>query len=93
VFSDPTSSGVPAREPVRHSGRPQPFSQQQPKVENVAPQPGMIVVQVDWTDDEEGKYEKLAKRFYRLEHGKSGPGKNMDINLLELGEYVPKDNY
>jgi hypothetical protein len=86
VFSDPTSAAVPACEPVRHSGRPQPFGQKQPNTENVAPQVGLIVVQVDWADDEQGKYEKLAKRFYRLEHGKSGPRKNMDINLLELGE-------
>jgi hypothetical protein len=44
------------------------------------------VVQVDWTDDEEGLYEKTTTRFYRTEQGKSGPRKNMDINLLELGE-------
>jgi hypothetical protein len=88
VFSDPTSAVVPAREPVRHSGRPQPIGQKQPIAATVAPQAGLIVVQVDWTDDEESKYEKLAKRFYRLEHGKSGPTKNMNISLLELGEYV-----
>jgi hypothetical protein len=46
----------------------------------------MIVVQLDWTDDEEGLYEKSAPRFYRLEPGMGGPRKNMDINLLELGE-------
>ena len=93
VFSDPISAAVPAREPVRHSGRPQPFDQKQPNTDNVAPQAGLIVIQVDWTDDEHGKYEKLAKRFYRLEHGKSGPGKNMDINLLELGEWVSSNTY
>jgi hypothetical protein len=46
----------------------------------------MFVVQVDWTDDEEGRYEKGTPRFYRLEPGKGGPKKNMDVNLLELGE-------
>jgi hypothetical protein len=44
------------------------------------------VVQVDWTDDEEGLYEKTTTRFYRLEPGAKGPKKHMDINLLELGE-------
>ncbi|KAH7385604.1 hypothetical protein BKA66DRAFT_583220 [Pyrenochaeta sp. MPI-SDFR-AT-0127] len=46
----------------------------------------LLIVQIDWTDDEEGVYEKSAPRFYKLEQGKLGPRKNMDIYLLELGE-------
>lgn len=47
---------------------------------------GLVVVQVDWIDDDEGFYEKNPPRFYRLEQGAKGPKKHMDINLLELGE-------
>ncbi|KAF2131619.1 hypothetical protein P153DRAFT_336064 [Dothidotthia symphoricarpi CBS 119687] len=55
---------------------------------NTAPAPSgpLYVVQVDWTDNEDGMYEKTDSRFYKLEDGKSSPNKNMDINLLELGE-------
>ncbi|KAF1835518.1 hypothetical protein BDW02DRAFT_548101 [Decorospora gaudefroyi] len=63
-----------------------PSTAKQAHTENLAPQVGLIVVQVEWTDDEEGLYEKTASRFYKLEAGKPGPIKHMDINLLELGE-------
>lgn len=46
----------------------------------------LIVVQIDWTDDGEGAYDKTETKFYRLEPGKCAPKMNMDINLLELGE-------
>ena len=47
----------------------------------------LIVLQVDWTyDDDEGLYEKTETRFYSLEPGKGSAKVNMDINLLELGE-------
>lgn len=46
----------------------------------------LIVLQVDWIRDNEGVYEKSRPRFFRLEQGAKGPRKNMDINLLELGE-------
>lgn len=62
---------------------------QQP-LSSTAPDNGqnsLIVVQVDWTDDGEGSYDKM-ENFYRLEPGKAGAKVNMDINLLELGEYV-----
>lgn len=52
---------------------------------NVAPS-SLIVVQVDWTDDGEGSYDKTETKFYRLEPGRLAPKMNMDINLLELGE-------
>jgi hypothetical protein len=47
---------------------------------------GLIVVQIDWTDDGEGSYDKTETKFYRLDPGKYAPKMNMDINLLELGE-------
>ena len=45
-----------------------------------------MVVQIDWTEDEHGMYEKGQARFYKLESGQMGMKGNMDINLLELGE-------
>ena len=49
---------------------------------------GLIVAQVAWTDDGDGCYDKTATRFYRLDPGKKNPKVNMDLNLLELEEYV-----
>ncbi|KAF2661354.1 hypothetical protein K491DRAFT_574225, partial [Lophiostoma macrostomum CBS 122681] len=51
-----------------------------------SPPVSLIVVQVEWTEDEEGEYEKMSPRFYRLKQGQAGPKENMDINLLELGD-------
>lgn len=45
-----------------------------------------MVVQVDWTEDEDGMYEKGQPRYYKLEPGQMGMKGNMDVNLLELGE-------
>jgi hypothetical protein len=61
---------------------------QQNAPQQVTPPPvhSLFVVQVDWTDDEDGLYEKTDTRFYKLEPGKMAPKMNMDINLLELGE-------
>jgi hypothetical protein len=87
VFRDPNSVNDPPRAPPRHAGRPVPLTQQTSTNENTPPPTkGLFVVQIDWTDDEEGKYEKSTPRFYKLDAGKNGPKKNMDINLLELGE-------
>lgn len=47
-----------------------------------------LVVQIDWTDDGKGSFEKTGTRFYKLAAGRDGPKVNMDLNLLELGEYV-----
>lgn len=74
VFSDPSVAG-PLQE--RHAGRPSTSSTTE------AP---LVVVQVDWTDDEGGLYEKGTPRYYRPEQGKKVPKMHMDINLLELGK-------
>jgi hypothetical protein len=42
------------------------------------------VVQVHWTMDEDGLYEKEYTKFYRLESGSMAPKENLDIKLLEL---------
>lgn len=86
VFRDPNSSVLQTPAPARHSGRPAAAKQSVPAPNVAAPPIGLIVVQIDWTDDEHGLYEKMDTRFYRLEPGKSVPKINMDINLLELGE-------
>jgi hypothetical protein len=87
VFRDPNSATDPPRAPPRHVGRPVPLAQKILANDNAHPPPiGLFVVQVEWTDDEEGNYEKGTPRFYKLDAGKNGPKKNMDVNLLELGE-------
>ncbi|KAI4616063.1 hypothetical protein J4E83_006733 [Alternaria metachromatica] len=90
VFTDPSSIVAPPREPVavRHAGRPKapPQAPASTTTPSVAPQSELIVVQVDWTDDEEGLYEKTTTRYYKIDQGRKTPKKNMDINLLELGE-------
>ncbi|KAH7095379.1 hypothetical protein FB567DRAFT_29175 [Paraphoma chrysanthemicola] len=87
VFRDPNTGVSQSPAPIRHAGRPAPLNQKPVNNEKAAPSPiSLFVVQVDWTDDEEGSYEKGAPRFYKLGPGKQGPTKNMDINLLELGE-------
>lgn len=87
VFKDPNAPGIisaPVRE--RHPGRP--GTQEQPKAQIAKAQPlaSLIVVQVDWTDDEEGLLEMGQPNYYRLQSGHSGPKENMDLKLLELGE-------
>jgi hypothetical protein len=85
VFQDPNSPVSQPRAPSRHAGRPAPLKAS--KNEDITPpSTSLFVIQVDWTDDEEGLYEKGTPRFYKLEAGKHGPKKHMDINLLELGE-------
>ncbi|KAF2746488.1 hypothetical protein M011DRAFT_85036 [Sporormia fimetaria CBS 119925] len=44
-----------------------------------------IVVQVHWTPDEDGHFEKLPPHFYRLGIGQ-GPKQNINVTLLELSE-------
>jgi hypothetical protein len=89
VFRDPNSAVDLPRTPVRHPGRPVPPEHlKKPKENATPPQTSMFVVQVDWEEDEEGQYEKGIPRYYKLEAGKQGPRMHMDINLLELGEYV-----
>lgn len=45
-----------------------------------------IVIQIEWTEDEEGYYEKMAPTYYRLKPGIQAPLEKMDVNLLELTE-------
>jgi hypothetical protein len=71
--------------PARNVGRPTPLQQALPTAVASAPN-GLIVVQIDWTDDGEGSYDKTETKFYRLDPGTYAPKMNMDINLLELGE-------
>jgi hypothetical protein len=78
VFRDPNSA------PTRHAGRSSITSYD--KEDGFIPPAASFVIQVDWIEDDEGQYEKGPPRFYRLEAGKGRPKKNMDINLLELGE-------
>lgn len=85
VFKDPNASVDHPRASFRHAGRPAPLSGHTKEVV-LPPATTLYVVQIDWTDDEEGQYEKGTPRYYKLEAGKNGPKKNMDINLLELGE-------
>jgi len=84
VFKDPNSPTAPPRVAQRHAGRPAPL---QKPIDNTQPAPvSLYVIQIDWTEDEEGLYEKGTPMFYKLPPGVTGPKKNMDINLLELGE-------
>ncbi|KAF2267033.1 hypothetical protein CC78DRAFT_566447 [Lojkania enalia] len=46
----------------------------------------LVVVQVEWTEDEEGVYEKMPARFYKLKHGTAAPVEHLDVKLFELGE-------
>ncbi|EUC41931.1 hypothetical protein COCMIDRAFT_104846 [Bipolaris oryzae ATCC 44560] len=82
IFQDPntSSAGLP-RERIRHSGRPTTSGQKPVTVPEK-----YILAQVDWTDDNEGLYEKDTPRFYELEPGAAGLKQHMDIKLLELGE-------
>jgi hypothetical protein len=87
VFKDLNGATSMPRAPPRHPGRPAPLSQKNSNNENIAPpQTGLFVIQVEWTDDEQGYYEKGTPKFFKLGNGKSAPKKNMDVNLLELGQ-------
>jgi hypothetical protein len=86
VFRDPNSAFP------RQSGRSVPHSNTSHDKDDVAiPLAASFIVQVDWTEDEEGQYEKGPPRFYKLEAGKGSPKRNMNVNMLELGEYVTLD--
>jgi hypothetical protein len=88
VFKDPHDvTSMPRAPPPRHSGRPTPLNHKNPNNDNIAPpQTNLFVIQVEWTDDEQGYCEKGTPKFFKLGNGKSAPKKNMDVNLLELGE-------
>jgi hypothetical protein len=87
VFRDPDSAVSFSRATPRHAGRPAPLSRNSTHKDDSAPAPSCLyVIQVDWTDDEEGQYEKGVPIFHKLKHGKQGPNKNLDVSMLELGE-------
>jgi hypothetical protein len=44
------------------------------------------VVQIDWTEDEDGMYERGAPRYYKLKEGSLSPEEKLDINMLELAD-------
>ncbi|KAF1943245.1 hypothetical protein EJ02DRAFT_343738 [Clathrospora elynae] len=85
AFQDPNILVLRSQTPARHSGRPVPFVQNSRDDTPKAPAGSLIIVQVDWTKDEDGVYEKFETRFYKLAAGHGGAKENMDINLLELG--------
>ena len=72
--------------PIRHPGRPAPLGNAARNDGPTAPAISLIVVQVDWTKDEDGTYGISETRYYKLGPNKMAPKENMDINLLELGE-------
>jgi len=87
VFRDPNvSAPQPAAAPFRHAGRFAVAQQHAPSsvATSSSPATSLFVVQVDWTDDEKGLYEKTDTRFYKLAPGKNAPKVNMEINVLEL---------
>lgn len=85
VFRDPSN---PTVQTVMPSGFPGRVIPQNKTVSNTPADvsSSLIVVQVDWIENEEGLFEKTDKSFFKLEARKSGPKANMDINLIELGE-------
>lgn len=88
IFRDPSS---PLKQPPplpRNIGTSAPLQQMPLSTALANNISSMIVVQVDWTDDGEGSYDKTETRFYRLDPGRAGAKVNMDVNLLELGELV-----
>ena len=69
VFADPSiaTAHPPQATATRHPGRPNPSYQKPAATASSTPVPAvqssLIVVRVDWTDDEEGLYEKTTTRF------------------------------
>lgn len=84
VFREPSSAMNSPREPPHQSTHPKPMKQQ--SAVNTNSLTTLFVVQIDWTEDEEGLYEKGIPKFFKVEPGKAGPKTNIDVTLLELGE-------
>jgi hypothetical protein len=59
-------------------------SQEDPASTNTKSSPVFIVVKIDWTDDEDGLYEKGTPEYYQLQPGQPGPNEHMDLKLFEL---------
>lgn len=85
VFSDPNKStplSTPAARQLVQRG-PQ---QQKPVTPSPKPPPiSCIVVQVDFTHDEDAEPEMIGQRYYMLEPDMMSAQSHMDVNLLELG--------
>jgi len=45
-----------------------------------------IVVVISWTLDEDGIYEKMVPKFFKLPPKQTDPKDHLDINLIELCE-------
>ncbi|KAF2120625.1 hypothetical protein BDV96DRAFT_485191 [Lophiotrema nucula] len=74
-----TENNAPAR-----LGRPSPRYTDTVKPPS-GPPLNIVVVQVEFTEDEEGYFEKMPARFYRLKAGAGNPSEHLDVNLFELG--------
>jgi hypothetical protein len=89
VVKDPNRPVLRTKQPPpRNPGRPLNFKtkKNQSLDQNNAEPANYIVIQLEWTEDEEGIYEKMPPTYYRLKPGVNGPQENMDVNLLELTE-------
>ncbi|KAF1956384.1 hypothetical protein CC80DRAFT_593832 [Byssothecium circinans] len=86
IFRDPNAPRWV--EPVvdaRNAGRPTPREpeNQGPKL---SPNASLMAVQIEWTEDEDGLYEKMEPRYFQLKPGETTPKEHLDIKLLELGD-------
>lgn len=92
VFEDPNSYTIENptfKTAIRNPGRPinPSITSTSSKVKDAEVSPSnLIVVELEWTEDEDGAYEKMSPKFYKLKPGQPRPKEHMDINLLELGE-------
>jgi len=73
VFIDPNAAHM-----ARHQGST--------ASANTSSLPSLIVVRIEWTDDEDGMYEKGTPEYYRLRPGLPGPKEHMELKLFELTE-------
>ncbi|KAF2019000.1 hypothetical protein BU24DRAFT_326190, partial [Aaosphaeria arxii CBS 175.79] len=48
--------------------------------------PKLVVVRIEWSEDEDGEYEKMTPCYYQIKDGATEPQEHMDINLFELGQ-------
>ncbi|KAH7130642.1 hypothetical protein B0J11DRAFT_602983 [Dendryphion nanum] len=84
----PRNPGRPMPRDTRDTRRPNPSNSGLPVSNNTDPAQiiKLIIVEIDWTRDENGNYEKMPPKFSRLKPGQRAPSDHMDINLMELGK-------